>query len=311
MPVALNRTDGMIWIDQNSPYRLKYHIHDADYAVETTITYPANVPSGQTFTAGTVVKLDAQGQITKAQFPMDINNVLGVILQSVTGGESEVPVAVGKVGSIILQPSEYANIFVTRDQSRLSTSQGAPVYWDCGYVNEDGSYIAPEAGKLTIQTPSGYKYHIDSWEDNQSLTGTRNIGYNNLPQIGNIIHTDSYMEINLNFSPFDATIEWYWPAIGAGVGQLSATNEGQSVTLNLHHGLFAPTKVAEGTEGTEVSVRCPCSISAHNDLDLELLGYFSHTFPNTGSYTTLTYNLPESLSQVYISGEVIYGFNKH
>ena len=235
----LTRTDGMIWIDQNPPYRLKYHIHNDDYIVETTVAYDVELPPSSALATGTVVTLQGNSQIKQALFPMDINNVLGVVLQGVSNegtAATTVPISIGKSGSLILLRSEIPDAFVSRDyiteNSKTylgsvanSTEEakllGAPVYWNCGYVKTTSGtpntyiYIKPEAGKLTVQTPSGQKYRVKTWADPNT-----NIGYNNLPQIGNIIEiTNDWIKINLNFSAFDATLEWSFRANRRGQEQ--------------------------------------------------------------------------------------------
>lgn len=308
---TLNRTNGMIWIDKDSPYRLKYHIHDEDYTVETSVTYKCAVTDGESLPVGTIVKLIGGDKIAKAIFPVDLANVLGVILatEEAAAGASEVPVSVGKLGSIIIPKTNLADVFVSRDCNTLTEAcetpafatalLGLPVYWDCGYT--DGTaYTAPTAGKLTIQTPSGFKYHQKTWSNDNT-----NIGYNNLPQVGNVINiTAESIEIHLNFSTFDSTIEWFWPAIGAAAGKFSAAAGNQ--TFSMYHGLFAPTVI----EGVRTTVKCPCKMTAQiNNDDLDIMAHFNHNLAN--SYTTVTYSIPEDLTHVYISGEVIYGFNKN
>ena len=356
-----NRTDGMIWIDQISPYRLKYHIHGEDYTVETAVTYKAEVSGHETCPVGTVVKLDSNDKIVPALFPIDLPNVLGVILQtgktSGTDSASTTEVSIGKSGAIRIPQSDWNKIFVNRDQALLmaqnanSKLAGAPVYWDCGYVeiSEDPSthtrtrnYFTSSAGKLTIQTPSGFKYkvyqnpadivlNVDPGHDQPNPGyATVNIGYNNLPQVGTIsvMHYDGaeadkgYLEINLNFGIFDSTIEWYWPAMQADI--TNHNNPGLGIsdpeslrTLELYHGLFAPTtKHADDINRDIVTiVRCPCQISARVNgsdstySDLDLIGNFTHHYNE--SFTELKYMIPEDLNNVYISGEVIYGFNKN
>lgn len=319
----LNRTNGMIWIDRDSPYRLKYHIHDEDYIVETTVTYKTIIPKNTTksLPVGTVVKLGDADQVVEAKFPMDLSNVLGVILATETVAASEVdqivPISVGKLGSIIIPKTELPNVFVPRDldgpnfKATLTPLLGAPVYWDCGYVGLT-QYIAPVGGKLTVQTPSGFKYHAASLPADYKL----NIGYNNLPQVGNIVNiSDDAIEIHLNFSTFDSTIEWYWPAIGSTQGLLSA---GQDQSLMLYHGLFAPTAITADNQTIETTVQCPCKavaqiIKNNNGSSItencDLLVHFEHNIEN--SYTVMSYSIPEDLTHVYVSGEVIYGFNKY
>lgn len=326
--LKLNRTEGMVWIDQDAPYRMKYHTHGEDYVLETAVTYTQKVTGTEDeivygYPVGTVVKLDSNGQLAKAQFPMDLANVLGVILQTAVGqipsGQSSIdlPITVGKSGSIIVPLDSADSAIVGRDLqafgSALDLLKGAPVYWDCGYIESTGNYAAPIAGAITAQTPSGFKYRQNTTPSNQEW----NIGYNNLPQIGNISNvSQTEIEINLNFSAFDSTIEWFWPAIGAASGSLSATSLGSpESSITLRHGLFAPTTI----ERVQTTVKCPCSATAvitenNTEEQIDLLGYFSHTPGVNGtdsSYTTLTYSSPVAFDHVYISGEVIYGFNKH
>ena len=321
---TLTRTDGMIWIDRNPPYRLKYHIHDDDYIVETTVAYDIDLAPGESLATGTVVKLEENNKIKPALFPMDLDNILGIVLQGASNtGTSAVTasISVGKSGSLIILRSEIPDVFVARDhiteggKTYLGSVAavgaeagliGAPVYWNCGYVQTNSStyiYKKPEAGKLTVQTPSGQKYRVKSWTDPQT-----NIGYNNLPQIGNLIEiTNDWIKINLNFSDFDSTLEWYWPAIGSTSGTLTGS---ASNTMKFYHGLLAPTRITS-PESIQVSVRCPCHIATETGIMLS--GAFSHSIGADGidsSCSSLTYSIPADLEKVGISGEIIYGFNK-
>ena len=89
-----NRAEGQLWIDRNSPYGLKYHTHGKTFQLEATQVFVAGKGAGNTdiiFKAGTLVAIDSIDGNTvifkAAQFPQDIDSVLGICPKEVKSGE--------------------------------------------------------------------------------------------------------------------------------------------------------------------------------------------------------------------------------
>ena len=266
---APRRIEGQIWIDKNSPHRLKYYVNGQEYTVEVSGNYsfPALSPGeDRTVYCGTVVKLSPTGYLIEAKFPEDISDVLGIIgnttfIPAGTSTDNPIQIAITKNGWIKLfkerslpntstKAREIENVFIDyADQKTngywcttywnnvtppsgasdpvLYNLLGAPVYW-CLDSNE--------AGKLTLSTPSGFYWKKANTE--------ANISYYNLPQIGNIskIEVDDEevisVEIHVNFSKFDTSLEWSWPAWGAGTGQpINPTSPNYEKDFTITHGI--------------------------------------------------------------------------
>ena len=113
------RTEGLIWIDRNSPYRLKYHTRGEDYTVEVATNY--DVTSDNTakkISAGQVLTLKSEnGKViaTHAKFPKDLDAIAGVALQSQLNGK----VTIGNSGYIVLNADQIGKSFVSGDKEEI------------------------------------------------------------------------------------------------------------------------------------------------------------------------------------------------
>ena len=165
------RTEGLIWIDRNSPYRLKYHTRGEDYTVEVATNY--DVTSDNTakkISAGQVLTLKSEnGKViaTHAKFPKDLDAIAGVALQSQLNGK----VTIGNSGYIVLNADQIGKSCVSGDKEEIIASGatayiGAPVYWFIGRFKKgkngesdgfDYSSSNENIGCITVGTPSGYK----------------------------------------------------------------------------------------------------------------------------------------------------------
>lgn len=238
-----NRSEGQIWIDRNSPYKLKYYVHGEEFEVSVSQNYN----TGETeFTAGNVVKIGDDGRLIQAIFPQDIDRVIGVV--SVTKkndpnpevSDHNVVLSVIESDNLLLFEEDIRNIF--REDLGITASNvtekrneyiGAPVYWFIGISEPNGSggynyidssdelEIDPEhpekkrsmAGLLTLNTPSGYQ-----WKQTQIDDDSLNVGYSNLPTIGHVSRlwldeedNQIRMIINLHMTGFQNVMEWSWP----------------------------------------------------------------------------------------------------
>lgn len=254
------RTEGLIWIDRNSPYRLKYHTRGEDYTVEVATNYDVSSQTGaKEISAGQVLTLKSEGTgenakviATHAKFPKDLDAIAGVALQSQLNGK----VTIGNSGYIVLNAEQIGNSFVSGDKDEIIAAGvneegapayvGAPVYWFIGRFKKGGnggsdgfdySSSSENIGCITVGTPSGYKVGRDkvgTGNSREYIPREFNVEYDNLPQIGSIVKYEikdgsiTSMTIQLNFSDFDSTIEWSWPYIcegSTGCGKVSQIDE--------------------------------------------------------------------------------------
>jgi hypothetical protein len=352
----ISRVDGQIWIDKNQPYRLKYHVAEEDYSVETAVNYeipfnsaPLVADKNLYAAAGRVVKLSGKNTIADASFPADIENVLGVLEANITGSYNEdnklelAGATVSRNSHVIIDHPElvFVNLgdeFNDLDISKngwknLTAGIGAPVYWFIGrtvlengeYKHYDSSKTGPNgtslAGKLTLATPSGFKWNVNDIDDN-----SLNVGYDNLPTVGTVVNYQvsnniiTQIEIHLNFAKFDSSLEWSWPYLhkthspekDGDCGKISPTIKDQSqstVSFDIHHGLFADTD----TSG-KLKVRNYCDILATDDPtssnEYIVATGITNTYTGTNRKTTLNISTPDSL-YYRISGRVNYEFDKN
>ncbi len=335
-----SRVEGQIWIDKNSPYRLKYHINEKDYVVETSSSYSLDssvISSSETavgdtlFPAGLLVKLDSNNGIEKASFPDDLESVLGVVTQDVKklSNTTATEVVVGRSGYLTIDEPwnvfvEFAGTDVNSFTKKLPISDsvksnyGLPIYWYIGksesvsggmiytYTSSEGS-----EGKLTFNTPSGF-----AWKE--GMDPSLNVSYDNLPQIGTLVGIENEkMYIHLNFSKFDSTIEWTWPGVhhsDGDCGEIGPTltedeTKQTSEKIIIRHGLFA------NSSSNYHKVRSFCDIVALDkhepDNDNEYLVQAPVKNKTTGDdrYTEITISSPETL-YYRISGRINYKFDK-
>ena len=335
------RTEGLIWIDRNSPYRLKYHTRGEDYTVEVATNY--DVTSDNTakkISAGQVLTLKSKnGKViaTHAKFPKDLDAIAGVALQSQLNGK----VTIGNSGYIVLNTDQIGKSFVSGDVKEIIDAGvneegapayvGAPVYWFIGRIKRgengesdgfDYSSSNENIGCITVGTPSGYKVgrsKVGDGDSREYISREFNVEYDNLPQIGSIVKYEikdgsiTSMTIQLNFSDFDSTIEWSWPYIcegSTGCGKVSQidsdknTNFSNRRQIDIKHCLFP-----NGTDG--VKFGATESVTAYYEHDGTFDEYhietaMKHVTDNKGGYSQFNGNTPEDDLKYRITGSVTY-----
>ena len=330
------RTEGLIWIDRNSPYRLKYHTRGEDYTVEVATNY--DVTSDNTakkISAGQVLTLKSEnGKViaTHAKFPKDLDAIAGVALQSQLNGK----VTIGNSGYIVLNADQIGKSFVSGDKEEIIAAGatayiGAPVYWFIGRFKKgenggsdgfDYSSSSENIGCITVGTPSGYKIgrsKVGTGNSREYISREFNVEYDNLPQIGSIVKYEikdnsiTSMTIQLNFSDFDSTIEWSWPYIcegSTGCGKVSQINSDKNTNfsnrrqIDIKHCLFP-----NGTDG--VKFGATESVTAYYEHDGTIDEYhietaMKHFTDNKGGYSQFNGNTPEDDLKYRITGSVTY-----
>lgn len=337
MAVNKKRVDGLLWIDRNLPYKLKYHLDGNDYVVETSAVYEIAPSLFSDFEigdivlpAGTLVKLSDNGEtITKAYFPDDLEEVLGIITTDVKKLTETTcsDAVVSRSGYLtITQPckvfKEFSSLNVLTESNfkwvelgkKLSDGYGCPTYWFIGESTKT-SYTDPfnYPGMLTFNTPSGYKGVGSLAPDDDAL----NVSYSNLPQVGNLLKVDIKKQeiiVHLNFSRFDSTLEWAWPGIhnsNNDCGKRGATIEGGEQTkgiIKIKHGLFP-----DDTEG--YNIRSFCDIIAmekhepNNEEEYLIHAPVQNIVGGDDRCTKITISSPEEL-YYRIYGRVNYKFDK-
>ena len=258
----MNRFNGQIWIDKNSPNRLKYYVNGNEYEVVVSQNYAAASVEGgiEEIPTGSVVALTADGTISKAHFPNDIDKVIGIAGPAVGGSY---PIITS--GTLIVDKSVfYDSIDKSVDFNKFI---GCPVYWFIGrteYVEKTHSYVTIDCcnnhcGKLTVGTPSGVQ-----WGKTEIADPSFNVGYDNLPTVGVISGVeDGKIYISVNFTGFDNTLGWSWPLFGDG----SISKDGNTVNIAIRHGLFHLNR------NCDLKPRCFCDIialDADNDTEYQV-----------------------------------------
>lgn len=313
----MNRIDGQIWIDRNRPHRLKYHIDGIDYVVEVAAAYYYDTTLGD-LPAGTLVKLVGENQVEPAIFPQDIDNILGIAQTSAKANQGEASISVSRSGYLVLLEEDIKEAFWNEEDLNLTTNKwdnktigiGAPVYWFIGRTKKNGNNweyynSADYPGKLTLSTPAGYRWNVtsDNFTDDDSL----NITYDNLPQIGNVarysVSEDGTkvisMSIHMNFSSFDSSLEWSYPAYHKGETALHSDKD-------FRHGLFPNT---EDLMVSDVHIKA-ATTNPHQSLPLTLLAPTEDYF--TGDKRTkIIMNIPPEENYLFrVSGEVRYNLDE-
>lgn len=330
------RTEGLIWIDRNSPYRLKYYTRGEDYTVEVATNYDVTSDSSaKKISAGQVLTLKSEnGKViaTHAKFPKDLDAIAGVALQSQLNGK----VTIGNSGYIVLNADQIGKSFVSGDKEEIIAAGatayiGAPVYWFIGRFKKgkngesdgfDYSSSTENIGCITVGTPSGYKVgrsKVGTGDSREYISREFNVEYDNLPQIGSIVKYEikgnsiTSMTIQLNFSDFDSTIEWSWPYIcegSTGCGKVSQidsdknTNFSNRRQIDIKHCLFP-----NGTDG--VKFGATESVTAYYEHDGTIDEYhietaMKHFTDNKGGYSQFNGNTPEDDLKYRITGSVTY-----
>ena len=330
------RTEGLIWIDRNSPYRLKYHTRGEDYTVEVATNYDVTSDNNaKKISAGQVLTLKSEnGKViaTHAKFPKDLDAIAGVALQSQLNGK----VTIGNSGYIVLNADQIGKSFVSGDKEEIIAAGatayiGAPVYWFIGRIKRgengesdgfDYSSSNENIGCITVGTPSGYKIgrsKVGTGNSREYISREFNVEYDNLPQIGSIVKYEikdgsiTSMTIQLNFSDFDSTIEWSWPYIcegSTGCGKVSQINSDKNTNfsnrrqIDIKHCLFP-----NGTDG--VKFGATESVTAYSEHDGTIDEYhietaMKHVTDNKGGYSQFNGNTPEDDLKYRITGSVTY-----
>ena len=254
-----NRTEGQLWIDKNPPYGLKYHTHGNTYQLEATAVFKAK----NTTKAGTLVAIDSidgNGAFTfkAAQFPRDIDSILGICPKNVTSGEETSILRDG-----VIELTDLSMFYQEKDTLN-GDYHNAPVYWFIGRSFKNGNsygYVDPseKIGYITLGTPSGMRWGNEISCDDPSL----NVGYSNLPTIGTVLDYTknnnklTTLKISLAISDFESSLEWNWPYYSKVGNAPSDTFQGNRV-IAVRHGLF-PKFMSAGNENFyNFRPRCFC-----------------------------------------------------
>lgn len=270
-----NRIHGQIWIDKNSPYRIKYFVNNTEYETSVSQIFVAESSEAEALSVGMVVAVSNSGKIKRAVFPDDLESVIGIVGSKKKVETASTPyynISISISDKLVLGKSEVNNVFVDLSESKGTNTNynhlyGAPIYWFIGRQKKSGttySYVdsSKQAGKVTFNTPTGFQWGVTNITENEF-----NIGYDNLPVIGTvssiITDTDGSIKeliLNTNFHGFDKTIGWSYPYTDNSTlsrGILTPTNNVASI--DIHHGLFPNSKT--------VKARCFCDVIAMNTLD--------------------------------------------
>lgn len=343
--MAKNRVEGQIWIDRNSPYKLKYYVHGEEFEVSVSQNYHTG---GKQFTAGNVVRIGDDGNLEKAIFPQDIDRVIGVVAVT-NAGSSDDPISVLESDNLLLFQDDITAVF--REDLGITASNvtekrneyiGAPVYWFIGATEsyEEGGetkyrYIdsSEYQGLLTLNTPSGYQ-----WKQTQISDDSLNVGYSNLPTIGHVSRlwldkedNKIRMIINLHMTGFSNEQTWVWPhfykngdrivgLVQKGIIASEGPRERESITIR--HGLFPNNSDTLGTtSNVHRRPRCFCDVIAmpvneHDDTEYvtcatvdNFLGQTEEEAASNDRRTEVYVRTYEDL-RYSITGRVQYNFNK-
>lgn len=340
--MANNRVEGQLWIDRNTPHGLKYHTDGVTYQLTPEKIYTLSEVS-ENIPAGSVVAADGANGFKLAQFPRDIDRVIGICPIDIASGSTNVETSILKSGTIELSTSSSVFEHQEGDVTWGKGLIGAPIYWFIGRTYKNGSsysYIDPgfkntegatdnfdNRGKLTLSTPSGMRWGIGTSCNDNSL----NVGYSNLPVVGTVVSVSSTnVTINVNVSKFESSLEWNWPYYSeADDAPLAPSNKASDVCFGnmeipIRHGLF-PSIMTNGTENYyNFRPRCFCDVTVleggSNDTEHKALAgvdnYYGLPEGESADNDKRTEILIKSnISQEYekrinVSGKVVYTFVK-
>lgn len=334
-----NKRDGLIWIDKDIPHNLKYYLNNKEYVVENHSTYTIDIPTEGSereefdklaigsvwIPAGTLLSINEDGITHKAIFPDEIENVIGVVTNNIIKTDTyKVTEAIISHDGFLEVDSKYLDdVFQEGKENILEYAEkGDVIYWFIGREEKEENssnfnFIEPKnyPGKLTIYTPCGLKNNSSSLPGDNSL----NVSYNGLPQIGviskvnRIDESNSNLEIHLNFSKFNSSIEWSWPGIhnpsfsNPNCGKVESSN---SSPIIIKHGLFP-------NSDSSFNPKCSCvitSLSEHEDENKDiseeiiLAPVINHP-TGENRRTEVIISSPEDLF-IRINGKVSYKFDK-
>lgn len=343
-----SRVEGQIWIDRNSPYRLKYFVNNQEFEVSVAQNYKGQLG----ICKGNVVALDGE-ILYKAVFPEDIDKVIGIAGQTYSntpGLDQREYLPILRMDKLELNRSEIEKCFVDFELLELEnilkeqeiTLVGAPIYWFIGrtYIkNEVYSYYdssnTASKGRLTFFTPSGFQ-----WLQATIPDSSFNVGYDNLPRMGTVanfvIENTKLIKlvINVNYSRFDSTLEWNWPYLKENdIGKISPSYEGLvnyhepwlteryngDVNITVRHGLFPYNTTSIEDRKIQIVPRCFCdvtSLSIDNDTENSVFSAVENYYgqqeneeASTDRRTEIYIKTNETL-RYSVSGKVNYKFNK-
>lgn len=237
------RKEGQIWLDKNNTHRLKYYIDGVTYEVLTAQIFSSENPPG--VKRGQLVAATGS-EVTPAVWPDDSEKVLGVVTGIVRENNKFIT-SISSTGRIILTAEEISGCFV--DGTKLPAEEwaadkkgiGCPVYWFIGLSKSDENYIdsTEKKGMLTFETPSGFKYGVNTVSDERF-----NISYDNLPIVGHVVDYEcsksgdafTKLIIDLQASTYAPTVTWNYPGIHYGSHECGKLTDGSH---RFYHGLFA------------------------------------------------------------------------
>lgn len=316
-----NRVEGQLWIDRNEPHGLKYRTDGVTYQLVPEKVY--NVSGGSDgISKGSLVAIDGTDSFKVAQFPKDIDRVIGICPIDINPGDTK-ETSILKNGNITLAKNsavfEHTDVSIT-----WSNMIGAPVYWFIGRTNSGPTYtyIDPSTykGKLTLATPSGMRWDTGIECTDPSL----NVGYSNLPTVGTVVAVSGdNVTINVNISKFESSLEWHWPyyaQYGNSLADLISVNPSP---ISIRHGLFPNITNQSNENYYNFRTRCFCDaiIIDSNTDDTEHLGlvkvenYYGVAEgedADTDKRTDILFKGNSSINdkRINISGKVVYGFVK-
>ena len=279
------RKSGEVWISKTEPHTLKYYAGGTEYWANSATTHEAGeyLKKGQVL----VVNKDgaaAKGQVFKAEYPVDLNDVVGIALND---ADVNTDVRVLNYGYVDFNRAELENLFITQSDLTVGpidtvgyynvgadfgtmtdsgggngwsvttwTGKGAPVYWYQGRIIKTDaiSYEMKQPslnpGLLTFATPSGYKYpdpDSNAWSD-----GSFDVNYEGLPVIGNVFsytydgsNNIESLVLHVNFSKFKRSVGFSYPASGLSLYDSTIQEE---ETVEIRHGLFTDSILLNYTD---------------------------------------------------------------
>lgn len=333
-----NRIEGQLWIDRKEPHGLKYHTDGATYQLTPEKVYGVIVPAGAIIPKGSLVAINGVNSFKLAQFPKDIDRVVGICpidLKNTSSSDIIVETSILKNGNITLAQNsavfEHTDVSVT-----WSNMVGAPVYWFIGrsYFNGTTScYIDPQEhpGELTLATPSGIRWGLGkTFNEDNSL----NVGYSNLPTVGTVVSVDNNnVTINVSISKFESELEWHWPYCMYYLNEntLSSTNIPSETTtptqngnlkeniLSIRHGLFCKSTNDSSENFYAFRPRSFCNVLAMNTGDdtehvvfAGVDNYYGDVEAEPATFdkrTDITFKNYDG-KRIYVSGKVVYTFDK-
>ena len=342
-----NRVEGQLWIDRKEPHGLKYHTDGETYQLTPEKVYGVIVPANTTIPKGALVAINGVDSFKLAQFPRDIDKVIGICpieLKNNTSSEKTIETSILRNGNITLTKDFFKQ--ENSDISNWNNMVGAPVYWFIGRTYKNGSsysYIDPgfkniegasdnfdNRGKLTLATPSGMRWDTSTSCNDNSL----NVGYSNLPIVGTVVAVSGdNVTINVNISKFESSLEWNWPyyseADNAPLASSTPSNKASDVCFGnmeipIRHGLF-PSIMTNGTENYyNFRPRCFCDVTVleggNNDTEHKALAGVDNYYglPEGESADNdkrteilIKSNIPlASKKRINVSGKVVYTFVK-